>query len=181
MAKIYTKTGDAGKTSLLGGTRVPKYHLRIEAYGTVDELNASMGMLGEEKVLAPLFSLIREIQNKLFTLGSILANDPEKSHFQLPGLEESDIQKLEVSIDELNEQLEPLKNFVLPGGHPANAWAHMGRTICRRAERRVVELSEHVELDPHVLRYLNRLSDWLFMVARFASKEGGAEEVIWAS
>lgn len=179
MAKIYTKTGDAGKTSLLGGTRVPKYHMRIEAYGTVDELNAYMGMIGLEKVLTPLFPLIRDVQNKLFTLGSILANDPEKSHFQLPGLAEDDIQKLEFSIDELNEQLDPLKNFVLPGGHPANAWAHMGRTICRRAERRVVELSEHAELDPLILRYLNRLSDWLFMVARYASKQSGAEEVIW--
>lgn len=179
MAKIYTKTGDAGKTSLLGGTRVPKYHVRIEAYGTVDELNACMGMLGQEKVLSSLAPLIRDIQNKLFTLGSILANDPEKSRFEIPGLAESDIQQLENSIDELNDQLEPLKNFVLPGGHPANAWAHLGRTICRRAERRVVELNEHVELDPRVLRYLNRLSDWLFMVARFASKESGAEEIIW--
>ena len=179
MAKIYTKTGDKGKTSLLGGTRVPKYHIRIEAYGTVDELNASMGMLAEKKVLISFLPLIREVQNKLFTLGSILANDPEKSHFEIPGIEEDDIKTLEESIDQLNEQLDPLKNFVLPGGHAANAWAHICRTICRRAERRVVELSDHTELDPKVVRYLNRLSDWLFMVARYASKESGAEEIIW--
>lgn len=179
MAKIYTKTGDKGKTSLLGGTRVPKYHVRIEAYGTVDELNASMGMLGEEQVLQSFIPLIREVQNKLFTLGSILANDPEKSHFEIPGIEEADIKSLEDSIDQLNDQLDPLKNFVLPGGHPANAWAHICRTVCRRAERRVVELAEQTELDPKVIRYLNRLSDWLFMVARFASKQSGAEEIIW--
>lgn len=179
MAKIYTKTGDKGKTSLLEGTRVPKYHVRIEAYGTVDELNASMGMLGEEQVLQSFIPLIREVQNKLFTLGSILANDPEKSHFEIPGIEEADIKSLEDSIDQLNDQLDPLKNFVLPGGHPANAWAHICRTVCRRAERRVVELAEQTELDPKVIRYLNRLSDWLFMVARFASKQSGAEEIIW--
>ena len=179
MAKIYTKTGDKGNTSLLGGTRVSKYHVRIEAYGTVDELNASMGMLGEEQVLQSFLPLIREIQNKLFTLGSILANDPEKSHFEIPGIEEADIKSLEDSIDQLNDQLDPLKNFVLPGGHPANAWAHICRTVCRRAERRVVELAEQTELDPKVVRYLNRLSDWLFMVARFASKQSGAEEIIW--
>jgi len=179
VAKIYTKTGDKGNTSLLGGTRVSKYHVRIEAYGTVDELNASMGMLGEEQVLQSFLPLIREIQNKLFTLGSILANDPEKSHFEIPGIEEADIKSLEDSIDQLNDQLDPLKNFVLPGGHPANAWAHICRTVCRRAERRVVELAEQTELDPKVVRYLNRLSDWLFMVARFASKQSGAEEIIW--
>ncbi len=179
MAKIYTKTGDKGKTSLLGGTRVPKYHLRIEAYGTVDELNANIGMLGEQKVLQSLFPLMREVQNNLFSIGSILANDPEKSHFQLPPLQEEEILKLEASIDALNAQLDPLQNFVLPGGHPANAWAHVARTICRRAERRVVELSEQTELDPHIVTYLNRLSDWLFMVARFASKESGAGEIIW--
>jgi cob(I)alamin adenosyltransferase len=179
VAKIYTKTGDKGKTSLLEGTRVPKYHVRIEAYGTVDELNASMGMLGEEQVLQSFIPLIREVQNKLFTLGSILANDPEKSHFEIPGIEEADIKSLEDSIDQLNDQLDPLKNFVLPGGHPANAWAHICRTVCRRAERRVVELAEQTELDPKVIRYLNRLSDWLFMVARFASKQSGAEEIIW--
>jgi cob(I)alamin adenosyltransferase len=179
VAKIYTKTGDKGKTSLLEGTRVPKYHVRIEAYGTVDELNASMGMLGEEQVLQSFIPLIREVQNKLFTLGSILANDPEKSHFEIPGIEEADIKSLEDSIDQLNDQLDPLKNFVLPGGHSANAWAHICRTVCRRAERRVVELAEQTELDPKVIRYLNRLSDWLFMVARFASKQSGAEEIIW--
>lgn len=179
MAKIYTKTGDKGNTSLLGGTRVPKYHVRIEAYGTVDELNASMGMLGEEQVLQSFLPLIREVQNKLFTLGSILANDPKKSHFEIPGIEEADIKNLEDAIDQLNDQLDLLKNFVLPGGHSANAWAHICRTVCRRAERRVVELAEQTELDPKVIRYLNRLSDWLFMVARFASKQSGAEEIIW--
>ena len=179
MAKIYTKTGDSGKTSLLGGTRVSKYHLRIEAYGTVDELNACLGMLGAEKVLTALFPLIHEVQSTLFTLGSILANDPEKSHFQLPPIKLESIEKLEASIDELNAQLAPLKNFILPGGHSANAWAHMGRTICRRAERRVVELSEQSELDPLILQYLNRLSDWLFIVARYATLQSGTEEIVW--
>ncbi|MEM6805193.1 MAG: cob(I)yrinic acid a,c-diamide adenosyltransferase [Bacteroidota bacterium] len=177
--KIYTKKGDAGKTSLLGGTRVAKYDLRIEAYGTVDELNAYLGLISDEEAAREHIVLIRNIQDKLFTLGSILAADPEKNHFKLPSIEQGDIDLLERSIDVMSEKLPELKNFVLPGGHRANSLAHVARCVCRRAERRVVELSEQAPIDALILTYLNRLSDWLFVLSRSVSAETGSTEILW--
>ncbi|MEL6676783.1 MAG: cob(I)yrinic acid a,c-diamide adenosyltransferase [Bacteroidota bacterium] len=177
--KIYTKKGDAGKTSLLGGTRVSKDDLRIEAYGTVDELNAHLGWLGDQEACREHLPLIRVIQEKLFLVGSLLANDPEKSRFKLPELTEEDVFLLEKSIDNMNEALPPLKNFILPGGHPANSGAHLARTVCRRAERRVVTLDALQPLQPEIMTYLNRLSDWLFVLGRVISHEQGAAEIPW--
>lgn len=177
--KIYTKKGDQGKTSLLGGSRVPKYHLRIEAYGTVDELNSLMGLIGDQEVNNSFLPLIRSVQHELFTLGSQLANDPEHSHFKLPDISEDAISSLESSIDKMNEELPPLKNFILPGGHIANSYAHMARSVCRRAERRVVELNETEPIPADILAYLNRLSDWLFVLARYISFKTKSSEIIW--
>lgn len=177
--KIYTKKGDSGTTSLLGGTRVVKDDLRLEAYGTVDELNANLGLLSDQEAAKEYLSLIREVQNKLFTIGSHLANDAKASHFSLPELKEADITLLEKSIDVLNEELPELKNFVIPGGHAANSVAHVCRTVCRRAERRVAELTHQVEVNPFILTYLNRLSDWLFILARYLSHRTDSREIIW--
>lgn len=179
--KIYTKKGDTGKTSLLGGTRVSKAHLRIEAYGTIDELNAFLALMGDQEVAVKFVSLIRTVQNNLFTIGSILASDPEKSNFQLPEIKDADLALLEKSIDKMEEELEPLKNFVLPGGHQANSLAHVARTICRRAERRVVELNDHAPVDLMIIRYLNRLSDWLFVLSRYFSHITQTPEVLWTT
>jgi cob(I)alamin adenosyltransferase len=175
--KIYTKKGDKGSTSLLGGTRVSKAHLRLEAYGSIDELNAYLGVLYDNAVGIVDVQLIPKIQSHLFTIGSILANDSPK--IKLPGIIEADLTELETSIDEMEKELEPLRNFILPGGHRVNSYAHVARCVCRRAERQTVRLSQEVEVDDLVLAYLNRLSDWLFVFARFASKKTGAPEVIW--
>ncbi|MEO0898744.1 MAG: cob(I)yrinic acid a,c-diamide adenosyltransferase [Bacteroidota bacterium] len=177
--KIYTKKGDEGKTSLLGGTRVPKYHVRIEAYGSVDELNANVGLLGDQKEVAAFVKEIRLIQHELFDIGSHLANDPGKSRFELPPFTSEGIERLEEHMDTMNEELPPLKNFILPGGLQANSIAHMCRTICRRAERRVVELNEDGGIDSNILKYLNRLSDWFFVFARYLSYTAGVEEIPW--
>lgn len=177
--KIYTKKGDSGKTSLLGGTRVPKYDLRIEAYGTVDELNAYLGLIGDQEVAREYTVLIRSIQDRLFTLGSILATDPAKNKVKLPQLNEDDVEILEKSMDKMEASLPALKNFVLPGGHQANSLAHIARCVCRRAERRVVELSEQAEIEPLILQYLNRLSDWLFVLSRSFTAETRSVEVLW--
>lgn len=177
--KIYTKKGDKGETGLLGGTRVPKYDIRIEAYGTVDELNAYLGMLGDQKDAESFLPLIRSIQHQLFNIGSHLANDPEKSRFELPGIPEEAVTALEQSIDEMNATLPELKNFVLPGGHPANSLAHVARCICRRAERRVVELSSQQSVSSIILTYLNRLSDWLFVLSRSISHQTDSPEIPW--
>ncbi|MDX2250429.1 MAG: cob(I)yrinic acid a,c-diamide adenosyltransferase [Bacteroidia bacterium] len=177
--KIYTKKGDNGETSLLGGTRVSKAHLRIEAYGTLDELNAWMGMLSDQAPALEFVSQIRAIQNNLFTIGSILANDPEKSVFKLPEIAEADVILLEKSMDKMEEMLPPLKNFVLPGGHSSNSMAHVARTVCRRAERRVVELHAHSPVNPLIISYLNRLSDWLFVLSRFFSSSTQSPEITW--
>lgn len=177
--KIYTKKGDTGTTSLLGGTRVPKYDLRIEAYGTVDELNSYLGLLADQEVLADQRDFIRHIQNKLFVIGSQLANDATRSHFELPGLDEAEVGHLETSIDAMEALLPPLTNFVLPGGHQANSVAHLARCVCRRAERRVVELNEKAPVDPTMLTYLNRLSDWLFVLSRHASRLTDSDEILW--
>ncbi|MCS6905475.1 MAG: cob(I)yrinic acid a,c-diamide adenosyltransferase [Bacteroidia bacterium] len=176
--KIYTKKGDKGTTSLLGGTRVSKAHLRLEAYGTIDELNSYLGVLRDSAQAYMDISLIPRIQNNLFTIGSILANDAT-SQFPLPNITSNDVEELEASIDEMEKELEPLRNFILPGGHIVNSFAHVARCICRRAERNVVRLSQEVEVDELALAYLNRLSDWLFVFARYASKKTNSPEIIW--
>lgn len=177
--KIYTKKGDGGSTALIGGTRVPKFDLRIEAYGTIDELNAYLGWIGDQEDTKEHLVIIRHIQDRLFVIGSILANDPVKSHFKLPELKEEDVELLEKSIDHMNESLPPLTQFVLPGGHPSNAMTHVARCVCRRAERRVVELNERAPVPPVILRFLNRLSDWLFVLSRHLSHEAEVPEILW--
>ncbi|MCS7074311.1 MAG: cob(I)yrinic acid a,c-diamide adenosyltransferase [Bacteroidia bacterium] len=177
--KIYTKKGDDGTTGLIGGTRVPKYHLRIEAYGTVDELNSWIGVLRDQPGTETDQSLLQEIQDRLFTLGSALACDPEKSKMAIPDLKDSDVSALEQSIDAMESELPPLQNFVLPGGHLSNSFAHLARCVCRRAERLVVELAAQAPVEPLILRYLNRLSDWLFVYSRLLSKRNQAAEIPW--
>ncbi len=176
--KIYTKTGDKGETSLFGGARLSKDDIRIEAYGTVDELNASIGYLYELVPSKDVRKALFIVQNKLFNIGSVLAVDPTKD-FELPGVNEGDVTFLEREIDRMQATLPELKQFVLPSGHRQGAWAHMSRTICRRAERRVVSLSASADVDDHILTYLNRLSDYLFTLSRYLVHQNGAEEVKW--
>lgn len=180
-SKIYTKTGDGGKTSLIGGTKVPKNHIRINAYGTVDELNAFIGLLGDQ--LADMHSreMLREIQDRLFTIGSSLACDPDKEiAMKIPDLKESDILLLEKEIDDMHEKLPEMKSFILPGGHMAVSVAHICRTVCRRAERIIVELDNGEPLhQPLIIKYLNRLSDYLFVLARYIGLLTGATEIKW--
>ncbi|TND07621.1 MAG: ATP:cob(I)alamin adenosyltransferase [Bacteroidetes bacterium] len=177
--KIYTKTGDKGQTSLIGGTRVPKHHIRIEAYGTVDELNSWMGMLRDTIADQDVVSLLLEIQDRLFTIGSSLASDPEKSKMKIPDLREEDITALEQAIDKMNETLPPMRNFVLPGGHPTVSHCHVARCVCRRAERCTIALSEESPVNELVIKYLNRLSDYLFVLSRKLTMDLGAEEKPW--
>jgi cob(I)alamin adenosyltransferase len=178
--KIYTKTGDKGETSLFGGKRLPKSHLRIEAYGTVDELNAFMGLLRDAtEEDEAVRDWIKEIQDLLFSLGAALAMEPGQAPV-IPGVEESHIEVLEQRMDAMDETLPPLKNFILPGGHPTVSFCHIARCVCRRAERLVVALALEEEVDERIVRYLNRLSDFLFMLARKLSRDLGAEEILWA-
>ena len=177
--KIYTKTGDKGQTSLIGGTRVPKHHLRIEAYGTVDELNSWIGLLRDQQISADTIGLLKEIQDRLFTIGSSLASDPEKSRMKIPDLKTEDVSLLESEIDKMNAGLPELKAFILPGGHPVVSYCHIARCVCRRAERLVTHLSEESFVADLVVIYLNRLSDFLFVLSRFATKLLGADENPW--
>jgi len=177
--KVYTKKGDKGKTGLIGGTRVSKYSLRIESYGTVDELNSHIGLIRDSVEDEELFGQLLIVQDRLFTLGAILAADPEKSKMQLPPLLESDVTYLEERIDEMDSQIEPMKTFVLPGGHPVVSYCHIARCVCRRAERFVVGLVQESPLDENVLPYLNRLSDYLFVLSRYLTKQLGAKEYPW--
>ncbi|HEY8734757.1 MAG TPA: cob(I)yrinic acid a,c-diamide adenosyltransferase [Puia sp.] len=180
-SKIYTKTGDAGNTSLIGGTRVPKSHVRINAYGTVDELNSFIGLLNDQLSDMHGRETLRAIQDRLFTIGSSLACDPEKEiAMKLPDLHESDIIILEKEIDEMNAKLPEMKSFILPGGNVVVSTAHICRTICRRAERSIVELNDLEPLgQPLIMKYLNRLSDYFFVLGRFIGMQSGAEEVKW--
>ncbi|WP_306551777.1 cob(I)yrinic acid a,c-diamide adenosyltransferase [Daejeonella sp.] len=164
--KIYTKTGDEGLTSLIGGTRVPKYDLRIESYGTVDELNSYIGMIRDHDIHTDQKDTLKEIQDRLFTIGAALASDPEKSKMKIPDLHLSDITFLENQIDEMNVVLPELKHFILPGGSPVVSFCHVSRCVCRRAERIIVHLKEESFVDEKVIVYLNRLSDYLFVLAR---------------
>jgi len=177
--KIYTKTGDSGTTALIGGTRLSKAHIRIDAYGTVDELNAYIGLLRDQPVNAARRDLLKEIQDRLFTVGSHLASEPDQTRKKLPDLHSTDILLLENEMDEMDAKLPVLRAFVLPGGHESVSFGHVARTVCRRAERAVVLLNEHEPMDEIVIRYLNRLSDYLFMLCRLMTQELGAEEVAW--
>jgi len=177
--KIYTKTGDKGQTSLIGGTRVPKHHLRVEAYGTVDELNAHIGLLRSYPISEQLIKELISIQELLFAIGAVLASDPERSKMSLYQLQESDLKFLEDAIDRMESELPALKHFILPGGDPAAAQCHIARCVCRRAERFVVHLGEISVVEPLVISYLNRLSDYLFVLSRYLTKAGGAPEIPW--
>lgn len=177
--KIYTKKGDKGTTGLIGGTRLPKHHIRIESYGTVDELNSYIGLLRDLITDTALITVLLEIQDRLFTIGSHLAADPVKSNMELPKLYESDITYLENQIDAMDAQLEPMKSFVLPGGHPTVSHCHIARCVCRRAERLVAHLAENEPVDALIPAYMNRLSDHLFMLSRKLTHDLGAEEMPW--
>ncbi len=176
--KIYTKTGDQGNTSLFGGRRLSKSHLRIESYGTVDELNSFLGLLRDGINDTELKNQLQEIQDRLFVIGSNLASDPEKS-LPVPDVLDTDIELLEKAIDAMDEKLPPLKNFILPGGHPLVSQAHICRTVCRRAERLIVALAQSESVAPIVLQYLNRLSDYFFTVSRYLAHSLGVEEIPW--
>jgi len=179
--KIYTKTGDLGKTSLIGGTKVPKSHIRIETYGTVDELNSHIGLLIDQLGDQHTKTILKEIQDRLFTIGSSLACDPDKEPLmKIPDLKEADISLLEREIDQINELLPAMKFFILPGGHVSVSQAHICRCVCRRAERLSVSMKEQDQfVDPLVIKYLNRLSDYLFVVARYAGHLLGVAEIAW--
>lgn len=179
--KIYTKTGDKGETSLVTGTRVPKYHLRIECYGTVDELNSQIGLLHALSDYDQCNQVLYAIQNRLFSMASRLSADKAEMREKLPQITAADIQLLEDEIDKMNEKLPPLKNFILPGGHQLSATCHVARTVCRRAERLAVRLAEEVDVEDLLIQYLNRLSDYLFVLARRFTQLTGSEEVIWKS
>jgi cob(I)alamin adenosyltransferase len=179
--KIYTKTGDKGTTSLIGGTKVSKSHIRIESYGTVDELNSFIGLCCDCINDVESKQTLKEIQDRLFTIGSSLACDPDKEPMlKLPDLKEIDIIYLENEIDRMNEALPAMKNFILPGGDIAVSNIHIARCICRRAERICVAMQENnLFIDAIVIKYINRLSDYLFVLARYVAKIHDAEEIAW--
>ncbi|HRV54451.1 MAG TPA: cob(I)yrinic acid a,c-diamide adenosyltransferase [Mangrovimonas sp.] len=184
--KIYTKTGDEGTTGLFGGTRVPKHHIRIESYGTVDELNSYIGLLRDQEIEAHYKTVLETIQNNLFTVGAILATDPEKEvlksgkeRLDIERLEPSDVTLLEEEIDTMNEALPPMTHFVLPGGHQTVSFCHITRCVCRRAERLATALHDISPIDSLVLIYLNRLSDYFFVLARKLTLDLRANEVAW--
>ena len=177
--KIYTKTGDKGTTSLIGGTRLSKAHVRIDAYGTVDELNSYIGLLRDQPVNETRKEVLKEIQDRLFTIGSHLASESDKSKRILPDLLEEDIVLLETEMDKIDSQVPALRAFVLPGGHQSVSFGHVARTVCRRAERAVIHLQQGEEVEDIVIRYLNRLSDYLFMLCRIMTHELEIEEVTW--
>ncbi len=180
--KIYTKTGDKGMTSLIGGTKVSKGHLRIEAYGTIDELNSYIGIVQSSLKKDDLFyHFLASVQNNLFVMGSQLAADPDNHKMKLPELKDEEVKALEDAIDTIDKTLEPLKAFILPSGNIEIAQCHVARCICRRAERIVVRLAEVSKVDELLIRYLNRLSDFLFTLSRKVGKDFGVEEVIWQS
>lgn len=177
--KIYTKTGDKGLTSLIGGTRVPKYHLRIECYGTVDELNSYIGLIMCQEIGLHHQQMLKEVQDRLFTIGAALASDPEHSKMKIPDLHEQDITLLEGEMDLMNEILPELRHFILPGGNTVVSYCHIARCICRRAERLTVHLASESFVDEKMTIYLNRLSDYLFVLSRKLSLEANTEEIKW--
>ncbi|MEJ1238682.1 cob(I)yrinic acid a,c-diamide adenosyltransferase [Chryseolinea sp. T2] len=177
--KIYTRTGDEGSTALFGGSRVSKADLRIEAYGTIDELNAFLAVVRDQEVNKKREHFIVQIQERLFTIGSMLATLPEATKVKIPRLVEQDIVSLEDAIDQMEAHLEPLRNFVLPGGHVSISHCHVARTVCRRAERKIVALHKVETIDPIVIKYINRLSDYLFVLARAMAAELSIVETPW--
>jgi cob(I)alamin adenosyltransferase len=177
--KIYTKTGDEGTTSLLGGTRVPKHHIKIESYGTVDELNSWLGVLRDSSSNLSEGKTLLLIQERLFTIGSHLAADQTKKNIKIPAIYNEDILLLENKMDEMENSLEPMKFFVLPGGNQVVSFCHVARCVCRRAERNITHLTEIESVNPLILQYLNRLSDYLFVLSRKWSLELNAEEIPW--
>jgi cob(I)alamin adenosyltransferase len=184
--KIYTKTGDGGITALFGGTRVPKDHARIESYGTVDELNSYIGLIRDQEIDAHYKTILIEIQDRLFTVGAILATPPEKEvlkngelRLKNLGIVVTDIEFLENEIDSMEESLPPMTHFILPGGNSTVSHCHIARCICRRAERLAVHLSHNEPVSEIAIQYLNRLSDYLFVLARKLSKDLNAEEIQW--
>ncbi len=184
--KVYTKTGDKGTTALFGGTRVPKDHIRIESYGTVDELNSYIGLIRDQDFDQHYKDILIEIQDRLFTVGAILATPPEKEvmkngekRLQNLGIVESDIELLEKEIDTMEEALPQMTHFVLPGGHTTVSYCHVARCVCRRAERLAVHLSHNEPVADIAIKYLNRLSDYLFVLARKLSHDLNADEVKW--
>jgi cob(I)alamin adenosyltransferase len=179
--KIYTKTGDKGTTSLFGGTRVSKGHDRINAYGTIDELNSYLGLLRDQEVNRPRVEFIAAIQENLFIIGSVLATEPGNTEVKIPALKPDSITVLETAMDEMDNLLPPMRNFILPGGHASVSFCHIARCVCRRAERLVVMLADNEPVEEKVIVYLNRLSDYLFVLARKMSTEIGAKEIPWIS
>ena len=184
--KVYTKTGDTGTTALFGGTRVPKHHIRIESYGTVDELNSHIGLIRDQNINQLYKNVLIEVQDRLFTVGAILATPPEKEilksgekRLKNLGIIESDIEFLENEIDTMENSLPPMTHFVLPGGHTTVSYCHIARCVCRRAERLATHLNEIEPTDEFVIKYLNRLSDYLFVLARKLSFDLKADEVKW--
>ena len=184
--KIYTKTGDDGTTGLFGGTRVSKHHIRINSYGTVDELNSWVGMLRDQGLDNHDSDILLRIQNHLFTMGAMLATDPEKAKLKsgkdrlnIPLLREEDVQLLEGEIDRMNKSLPPMTHFILPGGHPIVSTCHIARTVCRRAERMTSLLHEQEAVEEPILSYINRLSDYLFVLARKLSAQFKVDEIKW--
>ncbi len=184
--KIYTKTGDDGTTALYGGTRVPKHNLRIDSYGTIDELNSYLGLVRDQQIDQNSHNSILQIQDKLFTVGAILATPPEKAllkngkkRLTISLITPEDLQFLEDEIDKMNNELAPMTHFILPGGHQTVSFCHIARTICRRAERLACALHEIDPLESTTLQYLNRLSDYLFVLARKLSQDLQAKEIKW--
>ncbi|MBE7175958.1 MAG: cob(I)yrinic acid a,c-diamide adenosyltransferase [Mucilaginibacter polytrichastri] len=177
--KIYTKTGDKGQTSLIGGTRVPKSDIRVDCYGTVDELNAFVGLIRSEETDAETDRCLHRIQDRLFVIGALLAADPDRSKMQLPEISAEDISDLEAEMDRMNEILPELKHFILPGGNRAISYCHVARAVCRRAERRIVELEETGKTGADILIYMNRLSDYFFVLARFSGHQKNVGENSW--
>lgn len=178
--KIYTKTGDKGRTSLIGGKRVPKNSARLEAYGTVDELNSYLGMIRSFPLEEQIIAELTEIQSRLFDVGGNLATDPENANVKMQlGVAEKDIRLLEEAIDRMDAEVPPLKYFVLPGGDQLVSFCHIARTVCRRAERRILDLADEAAVDEAVLKYVNRLSDYLFILSRKVARDTGIEEMKW--
>lgn len=177
--KIYTKTGDAGTTALFGGARVLKSHERIEAYGTVDELNSFIGLLRDQPVNQSRQEILIQIQNRLFTIGAILATEPGNEKVKVPQLDLHDVEVLEKAIDRMDANLSPLRNFILPGGHTSVSFGHVARTVCRRAERLIIALDAHDKVQPLVIQFMNRLSDYLFVLCRQMASDLGITETAW--
>jgi len=179
--KVYTKTGDTGTTALFGGKRVSKSDLRIDTYGTVDELNSWIGVLRDQEVNEKRKSVLIDIQNRLFKMGSVLATEPGNTKVKTPSLVEEDVIQLEKEIDAMDIELPPMRFFVLPGGHPSVSFGHVSRTVCRRAERLIIQLHHDAPVDAIVIKYINRLSDYLFVLCRKMVQELNVEETPWKS